>query len=188
MNDSQAARGFEARIRRLEDRFEIGELIARYGLVMDNRDIAAMPSLFTTDVEVRSSDGTMDSDGRDAVCAMYRGRLEVLGPSNHVTHDRIITFDDADPDAATGLVLSHAEMCRKGVAMVAAIRYEDAYRREDGKWRFAARRLLFMYFVRTADYIDALGPGVALRNRVLRDARAADWPEKLQTWRDFYGA
>jgi len=188
MTDSPDARGFEARIRRLEDRFEIGELIARYGLVMDNRDIAAMPSLFTPDAKIRSSDGMMDSDGRDAVCAMYRGRLEVLGPSNHVTHDRIISFDDGNADVATGLVLSHAEMCRKGVAMVAAIRYEDAYRRVQGHWQFAARTLLFMYFVRSEDYIDALGPGVALRNRVLRDARAADWPEKLSTWQEFYGA
>jgi len=188
MTDSHDSRALETRIRRLEDRFEIGELIARYGLVMDNRDVATMPALFSTDVKIRSSDGMMDSDGRDAVCAMYRGRLEVLGPSNHVTHDRIITFDDANADVATGLVLSHAEMCRKGVAMVAAIRYEDAYRREEGRWRFAARTLLFMYFVRSEEYIDALGPGVALRNRVLRDARAADWPEKLQTWQDFYRA
>ncbi len=188
MTDSRDAIGFEARLRRLEDRFEIGELIARYGLVMDNRDFAAMPSLFTADAKVRSSDGMMDSDGCDAVCAMYRGRLEVLGPSNHVTHDRILTFDDVRTDQATGLVLSHAEMSRKGVAMVAAIRYHDEYRREDGRWKFAARTLAFMYFVRAAEYVDALGPGIALRNRVLRDARAADWPEALPTWRDFYGA
>jgi hypothetical protein len=32
----------EQRIRRLEDRTEIGDLIARYGLVMDNRDMDGM--------------------------------------------------------------------------------------------------------------------------------------------------
>ena len=53
MTTAQPATGLEARIRRLEDRFEINELIARYGLVMDNRDRAAMPALFTADVEVR---------------------------------------------------------------------------------------------------------------------------------------
>ena len=46
------------------------------------------------------------------------------------------------------------------IAMVTAIRYRDRYRREDGHWRFRSRALSFMYFVRAADYADALGAGV----------------------------
>ena len=135
----------EARIRRLEARVEIGELIARYGLVMDNRDVLAMGDLFTADVIIESADGVMNIRGREAAVELFRGRFKVLGPSNHVSHDRVLTFYDSNPDEAGGLVLSHAEMNRKGVAMVAAIRYHDTYQRDAGRWRFARRLLTFMY-------------------------------------------
>ncbi len=187
MTALQPAAGLERRIRRLEDRTEIGELIARYGLVMDDRDIAGMPALFTPDVEVHSLDGAMNASGRDAAVELFRRQLAAIGPSNHVTHDRIITFDDARTDHATGVVLSHAELSRSGVAMVAAIRYNDVYRRDAGAWRFRERIIGFMYFVDAAEYADALGPGVALRNRIFDRPRIADWPEPLKTWREFFG-
>jgi ketosteroid isomerase-like protein len=176
----------EARLQRLEDRIAIEELIARYGLVMDDRDMERMPELFTEDVRILSRDGVMDARGRDAAVALYRGRFEVLGPSNHVTHDRIIRFGD-DPDEATGIVLSHAEMQRKGEPMLAAIRYADRYRREDGAWRFAERLFDFFYYVPTAQYLDALGPGLATRMRAYEEPAGADIPEKLATWRAYYG-
>ena len=115
----------ERRIRRLEDRTEIGALIARYGLAMDNRDMAEIEAIFTPDAVLRSRDGVMNAVGRDAIVQLYRGRFTVLGPSNHFTHDRIVAFDGADPDLARGTVVSHAEMNRKGQAMIAAIRYGD---------------------------------------------------------------
>lgn len=178
----------EARIRRLEDRTEIGELIARYGLVMDDRDMDGMPALFTADVTIRSGDGVMNVIGRDAAIAMFRERFKVLGPSNHFSHDRVLTFDDRDPDSAQGIVLSHAEMNRKGVAMLTAIRYHDHYRRDAGQWRFSQRILSMMYYVPTAQYLDAFGPGLAHRNRAYDDPRPADWPESLPSWKAYYGA
>ena len=187
MTATQPAADLEQRIRRLEDRIEIGELISRYGLVMDDRDMASMPELFTADVIIRSRDGSMSATGRDAVVAMFRRRLSALGPSNHVTHDRIISFDVAQPDVAHGIVLSHAELSLRGVTKVAAIRYRDTYRRDAGRWRFGEREIAFMYFVDAAEYVDALGPGVALRNRVLGEPRRADWPEDGATWKAFYG-
>ena len=177
----------ERRLRRLEDRVEIHELIARYGLVMDDRNMADMPGLFTPDVAIRSGDGVMNTVGLEAVVAMFRGRFTVLGPSNHISHDKIIAFDEQDPDRATGMVLSHAEMHRRGQPMITAIRYQDAYRREGGRWRFAERVLRFFYYVPTAQYLDALGPGLALRNRAYDNPVAADWPENLPTWKQYYG-
>ena len=53
----------ETRLRRLEDRTEIGELVTRYCLTMDNRDVAAIPGLFTADAVVRSLDGVMNATG-----------------------------------------------------------------------------------------------------------------------------
>ena len=176
----------ETRLRQLEDRVEIGELIARYGLVMDDRDVEAIGDLFTPDVHVWSADGVIDSHGREAAIAMFRGRFTVLGPSNHFTHDRIVEFDAADPDRATGLVLSHAEMQRKGQPMLAAIRYQDVYVRWQGRWRFRERGLSFMYYVPTAEYLDAFGPGLDRRMRAYDQPVPADWPERLPTWRRYY--
>ena len=178
----------EARIRRLEDREAIAELIARYCLVMDNRDMENMPDLFTPDVVIRSADGVMNTVGREAAVELFRGRFRVLGPSNHFTHDRIVTFDESNPDRATGLVLAHAEMNRKNQPMLAAIRYEDVYLRHAGRWKFRSRTLAFMYYVPTAEYLDALGPGIGTRNRAYDSAVAADWPEQLPTWRSYYGS
>ncbi len=182
----QLGRTLEERVRHLEDRVAIGELIARYCLVMDNRDVDAIDALFTPDVYIWSADGVMNSRGRQAAVDMFNGRFTVLGPSNHVTHDRIVEFDPMDPDCATGLVLSHAEMNRKGQPMLAAMRYQDVYRRCDGRWRFAERGLSFMYYVPTAEYLDAFGPGLATRMRAYDLAVPADWPEKLPTWQRYY--
>jgi ketosteroid isomerase-like protein len=176
------------RIRRLEDRAEIGELVARYCLVMDDRDMTGMPELFTPDAVVRSNDGVMNAVGLPAVIEMFRGRFSVLGPSNHFTHDRIVRFEDDDPDAASGIVLAHAEMHRKGQPMLAAIRYSDRYRRWRERWRIAERVMSFFYYVPTTEYLDALGPGLARRMRAYDEARPADWPETLATWRRYYGS
>jgi len=89
-----------------------------------------------------------------------RRRLAAIGLSNHVTHDRIIAFDDARPDHTKGVILSHAELSRSSVAMVAAICYNDFYRRDVRSWRFRERIIGFMYFVDAAECADALGPGV----------------------------
>lgn len=177
----------EDRIRRLEDRNEIEELIARYGLVMDDRDMAGMPFLFTPDAVVRSLDGVMNSCGTAALVEMFKGRFTVLGPSNHFTHDKIIRFDDTDPDRASGIVLSHAEMNRKGVAMLAAIRYADQYRRHEGRWKFSERVLSLFYYVNAAELVDALGPGLKQRVRAYDKPMPADWPEGLATWKSYYG-
>ena len=187
MSDRQQSSGLDARVRRLEDRFEINDLIARYGLVMDDRGLVGMPELFTSDVVISSADGGMSAVGRDAAVEMYRRRIKGLGPSNHVTHDRVVTFDETNPDVAHGLVLSHAEMSLRGAAMLAAMRDAETYRREGGRWRFAARALSCLYFLKADEFAEAMGPGIAARNRVYGDRRPADWPESLPTWKDFYG-
>jgi len=130
----------------------------------------------------------IDATGYDAVVAMFRGRFAVLGPSNHFTHDRLVDFDAADPDRANGLVLSHAEMQRQGRPMLAAIRYQDVYRRVDGRWKFAERGLSFMYYVPTTEYLDAFGAGLDRRMRAYESPRPADWPEHLPTWKRYYAA
>jgi ketosteroid isomerase-like protein len=168
------------RLDRLESRAEIAEIVALYCKACDDRDVPLLRSLFTPDAVVRSKDGVMVSEGIDSVMEMYRGRFEVLGLSVHWTHDHILRFDDADPDRATGEVFGHAESHRNGVSLVASLRYEDSYRRVDGRWKFAERILAFAYYVPVTEYPEALGD--SLRQRAYGDRRPADYPESLESW------
>ncbi len=188
MADADAATtiaAMEERLRSLEDREAIRELVCRYNAVMDNREIDAVPDLFTEDAEVSSHDGALSSIGRDAVVEMYQGRWGVLGPSLHWGHDHRIALDPDDGDRATGQVGLHAEMSRFGVASMSAIRYDDAYRRgADGRWRFASRRLAFFYFMDPRDFAEVLESDLRVRSG--EDAVAAGFPESLASWQEYY--
>ena len=164
----------EARIRRIEDRQAISDLIQAYTFAMDNRDLDWAMDLFTEDGRFRSADGVMDGRGRAAMAAQYEKRYAMLGFNFHVTHDQHVTF--TSDDEATGLVSSHAEVVRGGEAMVTAMRYHDVYRRcDDGRWCFADRCIHFFYYLPVADYRDALkGRG---RMRAYGDVRDAELPE-----------
>ena len=174
----------EARVARLEARHEIRELVARYCFTVDARDIEGIAACFTRDGAMRSLDGVMDARGRDAVVNQFHGRFEVLGPSNHFTHDHLIEFDADDPDRATGIVNSHAEVVRNGRALLASLRYHDEYRREDGSWRFHLRLLSFFYYLEPGEYAAVLRD--PLRNRAYAEPRPADFPERLDTWQRYH--
>ena len=66
---------------------------------------------------------------------------------------------------------------------VAAIRYRDDDRREGERWRFRSRALHVMSFVPATEYVEAFGPGFALRNHIHAKLQPADWPVLLPTWR-----
>jgi len=178
-------RTLEERIARLEDLEAIRALVARYGFAIDDRDLAAVAGLFTQDGRFRSKDGVMDASGRQNVLAQFEGRFAALGPTNHFTHDHVVWMDDSSPGSARGLVSAHAEVVRDGRPMVVALRYEDAYRREDGAWRFADRQLSFFYYVDVREYADAIL--TPLRMRVYEHPKPADYPEGLDTWRRYHG-
>src|SRR5436309_1967487 len=94
----------EDRVRRLEDKDEIRELVGRYGFMVDNRDIPALRDLFTDDAQVKSKDGKHASEGIEQIMKQYDTRFSVLGPTNHFTHNHVIWFDEKDPDHAYGLL------------------------------------------------------------------------------------
>lgn len=158
----------------------IAELQARYTIYIDNHDLDITGPLFARNGRFRSADGVMDAIGREAICAQYRDRFAALKFGFHVTHDHLIILSDDDPDHATGIVSSHAEVVRNGEAMVTAMRYHDVYVREDGTWRFADRLLHFFYYLPVKDYCAALP--TRERMRAYGDARPADLPESIATF------
>jgi len=173
----------EWRLARLEARENIRELVARYGLVIDDHDLPGIARLFTEDAEFCSRDGVMQAHGRDAIVEQFVGRFKALGISNHFTHDHVIDLAEEDPARGTGLVTSHAEVWRNGKALLAATRYYDRYRLEGGEWRFQRRELAFLYYLPVDEYAEGLGS--SLRQRAYGEPRAADYPEALPGWHDY---
>ncbi len=47
-----------------------------------------------------------------------------------------------DDDHARGTVIGYAELGNAETTITTSIRYQDDYRREDGRWRFARRTVL----------------------------------------------
>lgn len=169
----------QERLRRLEDRADLAELVAFYGFVMDERDLVLVGELFCPDGQVRSPDGVFHASGLAQVQAAYEARYEVLGATNHVSHGHVVRFDADDPDRARGLVSAHAEVVRHGVSKVVALRYEDVYHRHDGRWRFEDRVMSYLYYLPVAEYDDGLRAADPVRPAA-GTSRPADWPWVLR--------
>ena len=127
--------------------------------------------------------GSMVAAGYDAIQEMFINTFRIRGPSYHWTHDVTVDIDSSSPDLATGLVLGHAETSPDGVVSIAAMRYEDEYRREGGCWLFSKRTIHFLYYVPADDY----SAGLNQTHRVVigGETLAADYPEKLAPWLSF---
>jgi uncharacterized protein (TIGR02246 family) len=167
----------EVRLRRVEDQLAIRQLVAEYGFAVDAHDIDRLASLFTPDAVWDMTNGSMRMEGRDEVIGRYGAVIQTYGPSNHIAHHQAIYLDDADPDRATGLVNGHAEVWVDDRPMLAALLYDDVYRRFEGSWRFAQRTMSFLYYLDAREYGELLGD--PYRVRAYGPPRLADLPEVL---------
>lgn len=126
----------EARIKRLEDRAELNDLVVGYFLAADGDDLEGVGESFTEDATFSSS-GVVSGQGRSAIVDFIRGSREHMGLTIHTPHYAKLTFDGAN--RARGLVGAHLELVLGGKAIYGAVRYVDEYRRLDGRWRIHAR-------------------------------------------------
>lgn len=149
----------ENRVQELEDRDQIKQLAVRYGDVVDAHDAAGLRAQFTEDARWYWVNGVVDAQGIEAVMDALAGRWDTILGSFHVTHGHAVDMDPNDPDRATGLLLSHAEVLRENNPMISAVRYDDVYRRVSGEWLFAERKLSFYYYVNASTYVGDLVSG-----------------------------
>lgn len=127
------------RLDRIESRDEIRQLISKYSLALDMRDMAAMAGLFLPDVKVGK-----DSRGREALRDWLDQTMRVQfdGTSHHVG-TTIIEF--LSPDEAVGIVYSKNEHETGAEWVIMQMMYHDRYQRVDGRWYFARRQPLYWY-------------------------------------------
>ncbi|HWW46048.1 MAG TPA: nuclear transport factor 2 family protein [Acidimicrobiia bacterium] len=125
-------------IDRLVARDEIRQLVARYAVAMDARDLDAVVALFVDDVRLgrgRQGRAALADDFAHALRAMP---LTILNVGTHV-----IEIDDADH--GRGVVYCRGEMQLADTWVVQMIQYRDTYERRDGDWLFARRQHLLWY-------------------------------------------
>lgn len=171
------------RVEQLEARVQIAELVSGYAIACDEHDIPRLKSQFAENAVMDSPSKLLMANGRDEILAMYVRLFKIRGPGYHWTHDHFVNFDSAHPDRATGLVLSHAETCPDNEVSVSGMRYDDGYRKINGRWVFQKRTLKFLYYVPAKDYGSALGG----TTRVTMGGRSlpGDFPESTPAWQDF---
>lgn len=174
----------EKRLEILESRNEIIELSSKYAIACDEHDIPGLLQLFTEDCEFYSPSGLMSAKGKAAIEAMFVALFKIRGPAFHWTHDAVIKINADKLDEASGRVLGHAETSPAGATSLAALTYDDLYRRINGRWFFSRRSVSFLYYVPASEYSSVLTKDH--RITVGGKSLPGDYPEKKKTWTEFH--
>ena len=130
--------GVEARLRALEDKEQIAQLLIDYGRHLDSRDLRAYASLFAEDGEWVGGFGTVK--GRANIQAFMEKNMGT-GPNKagnyHIMSNFAITVtgDTATAWSRWAFVVPG----ERGAAISQAGRYDDTFVREKGVWKFKRR-------------------------------------------------
>ena len=138
LNAGQAG-SIESRLRALEDKEEIAQLLIDYGRHLDSRDLAAYASLFATDGEWVGGFGTIGG-GPPAIQAFMEKAMGT-GPNRAKNYHLLSNFViDVKGDTATAWSRwAFVVPAEKGAVIAQAGRYDDTLVKENGRWRFKRR-------------------------------------------------
>lgn len=161
------------RVRRLEDRFAISDLLVRYAVLLDDRRFDEVASLFTE--RGTFSSPRFEVSGRESIAANFARAHEPFPVTLHDPHSHLIDF--LDDDHARGTVIAYAELASPSETTVTSIRYQDDYQRVDDHWLFASRHVLTLYRLPLADLIDGAAAQIDRVRPRGRPAMAAELPD-----------
>jgi uncharacterized protein (TIGR02246 family) len=135
---AQSASSVEARLKQLEDKEQIAQLLIDYGRHLDSRDLAAYASLFATDGEWVGGFGTVK--GRGEIKAFMEKSLGT-GPNRNNSYHIMSNFTIAvTGDTATAWSRwTFVTPGERGAMIAQAGRYDDTFVRENGVWKFKKR-------------------------------------------------
>ena len=151
---------------RLAAEADIRQLVARYALATDQRDLDTLVDLFIPDVRVGWHPSGEPATGHDALRENLSAQLRAIGVTIlHVGTHQIALQGPAD---ATGHVYCRAEIQDGERWIHQSIRYDDRYRRVDGHWLFVGRRHQLFYGAEVGANPLHLPP--------------ADWPANHEGW------
>jgi hypothetical protein len=117
----------EERLRRLEDRIELQNLMLRYFIGCDDDNYEDLARVFADDAEY--ADGT----GPAEIVGILRESRSQMGATIHTPDYMLIEF--ADADHASAVVGAHCELARGGTTVFGAARYLPQCVRAPQGWR-----------------------------------------------------
>lgn len=134
-------RELQTRVQALEAREDIRKLMHDYGRLLDERDYASFAQLFAANSEYDS--GGVVSRGPAAISAFLESVI-TRNPAGYGTPNFHVFFNetiDVRGDAATATSKSAFMVPGEGNRPDAVIlaNYQDAFTRENGKWKFLRR-------------------------------------------------
>ena len=153
----------------ISDHEQIRQLVARYAIALDSRDIDTLVGCFTPRLDHARLRADFDASLRSI-------GVTILNVGTHL-------IDLVDEDHATGRVYCKAEIQDGEQWIHQAIHYGDSYERVDGQWYFGRRIHELFYGAPVGVNPVGLPP--------------ADWPahhdgwgtvpERWETWKHFQG-
>ena len=141
--DPQAGESVESRLRELEDREEIRQLLVDYGRTIDQRDFGAFSGLFAKNAEYIGGGGTEAVRGPAAIAKSLEDIIRqnptgFRSPSFHLFANEILQVNgDEATSSSKGIFVVPGENNQPAMVMLAT--YSDVLTREDGRWKFKKR-------------------------------------------------
>jgi len=130
------------------DRLALRELFDAYAHCADRRDAEGQKALFTDDtvfavyMDGEGTEPTYVLEGRDALTPVFDdlNRYEV---TTHFNGQSTVTLDGHRATGESYTIAHHlyTENSKRKI-MVASLRYLDTFTKIDGRWYFAARKLI----------------------------------------------
>ncbi len=136
------------RLERVETQLALQRLAADYCVGADQQDLSRWLAVWTQDAVWDAAGDDLDDDehrfrGIEAIAAAVQGQWATFPRMQHAGANHIVELDPDDPDRATGRsdVVVTVQL-PDGQWVIGGGVYDDTYRRQDGVWRIAVRRVL----------------------------------------------
>jgi len=150
----------ENRLRRLEDRAALDDLVVRYFLAADGDDLQGVGASFAEHASFASS-GMINATGRQGIVDFIAGARAHMGLTVHTPNYALYSF--ADADHATGLIGAHLELVLGGQSLFGAVRYQDDYVRTGEGWLIMRRDMRIIHIAPWNDVGEAMRSDAPVR-------------------------
>lgn len=137
----------------LQDRIEIGELLARYSTALDSREWAQLAEVFLPDAECDY--GALGNPrGIEEITALISGTIGDLDATQHLVGNVVVAVDGDEATADCYLISQHIRQGTPGGAhYLLGGRYSDRVVRTPAGWRIAHRTLHRMWTTGNRDVV-----------------------------------
>jgi SnoaL-like domain len=126
----------DVQLEQLSDRQAIADLIARLGVMLDEKGFEDAPSILADDVTARTPGGS--SEGREAVTAQAQRSHTVA--TQHVITDVLIELDGDTAQARANMIATFAPDRPDSRLLINGVEQSDPYLVVGARYRFAAVR------------------------------------------------